>query len=190
MTLNTTEKKYCNILKLIRILEEVNTKFLEEHQDFILSGVSERSWYTPFSMYLNDKIIENKIYGYYVDTEYNRNNGKLKTIFDNNEFKTIPITCDIIVHSRGKKIYQDNLICIEMKKSEALNKDKLNDKKRLEILTKKSFDNIWSADGKTLPQYVCGYILGVYYEINLRKRVVHIEYYQNGEKIEEKNDIF
>ena len=56
-----------------------------------------------------------------MDTEYNRNGGSLKTIFDNErDLKVIKVTCDIIVHSRGKNIKQDNLICIEMKKSTAI----------------------------------------------------------------------
>lgn len=179
-----------NSKKLIDILEKTSETFLKEQLDFLLSGVSERSWYTPFILYLKNIIEKNKITGYYIDTEYNRNNGKIKTVYDNSKFEVIPITCDIIVHSRGKNICKDSLICIEMKKSTAKLKDKQSDKKRLELLTRKSFDNVWSADGKCLPEHVCGYELGVYYEININNRSSHIEYYQNGVKIIEKNNKF
>lgn len=118
--------------------------------------------------------------GICVDTEYNRNNGKLKTILDNN-MEIIPVTCDIIVHSRGDNKLQDNLICIEMKKSTSNNADKIKDKKRLKILTRKSYDNIWSADGISLPKHVCGYLLGIYYEVNTKTRKILIEDYSDGE---------
>lgn len=176
--------------KLINILEKTSEMFLKEQLVFILSGVSERSWYTQFVLHLKNIIEKNKITGYYIDTEYNRNNGKIKTICDNNTLEIIPVTCDIIVHSLGENTYKDNLICIEMKKSTARLKDKQSDKRRLELLTRKSFDNIWSADGKCLPKHVCGYELGVYYEININKRLVHIEYYQDGIKIMERNNKF
>lgn len=118
-----------NIKNLCKIFEQASDLFLKNQKKLILSGASERSWYTHFSMYLNNKIDEQHINGYYVDTEYNRNDGKLKTIFDNNSLEIIPITCDIIVHSRGENYYQDNLICIEMKKSDVSNQLKLEDKK-------------------------------------------------------------
>ncbi len=51
--------------------------------------------------------------------EYNRNrNGKvktyLKTIFGPKDI-VVKINCDLIVHSRGRIIHQDNLIAIEIK---------------------------------------------------------------------------
>lgn len=187
MNLNKDANTYIDLMNL---LEDVSHLFLTEQQDLILSGVSERSWYLHFARYLNDKIKEKYSNTYYVDIEYNRNNGKLKTIFDNENFLVISITCDIIVHSRGKNLLSDNLICIEMKKSTASKNSKLEDKRRLELLTKKSFDDVWSADGKALPEHVCGYKIGLYYELNLRTRKVHREYYQYGKKVAEKENTF
>ena len=46
---------------------------------------------------------------------------------------------------------------------------------------------MWSFDGKELPEYVCRYKLGVYYEINIKEQIVHIEYYEKGEKTLEYN---
>lgn len=175
-------------VNIIDVFEKANTLFLEEQKELILSNVSERSWYTPFAMCLKEEIKRNDITGYYVDTEYNRNGGNLKTIFDNEQdLKVIKVTCDIIVHSRGKNIKQDNLICIEMKKSTAIKSEKISDKRRVQILTKDSFDDIWSYDGKELPEHVCRYKLGVYYEVNIKAQIIHIEYYEKGKKTKEYN---
>jgi hypothetical protein len=51
-----------------------------------------------------------------------------------------------------------------MKKASAPENEKQNDKLRLMALTKDSYDDVWSFDGKTLPEHVCGYTLGIYYE--------------------------
>ena len=47
-------------------------------------------------------------------------------------------------------------------------------------LTKDSYDGVWSFDGRTLPEYVCRYILGVYYEIKYSERRILLEYYHRG----------
>ena len=76
-----------------------------------------------------------------------------------------------------------NLIAIEMKKSTALRLEKAKDKERLIALTKDSFDDVWSFDGKVLPEHVCRYILGVYYEINFHRQSIIIEYYRKGSRV-------
>jgi len=179
------ESSQIDIELLKKIFINANEKFLINDISLIEDNVSERSWYTHLAMYLENEIKEKKINGYWVDTEYNRNNGKLKTILDNNT-EIIPVTCDIILHSRGNNKLQDNLICIEMKKSTSNDAEKIKDRKRLKILTRKSYDNIWSADGSVLPEYVCGYLLGIYYEVNIKTRKILIEYYSDGECIETK----
>lgn len=171
---------------LIKIFEKANAKFLNKDINLIELNVSERSWYSRFSIYLEETLKDNNITGYFVDTEYNRNGNRLKTIFDANNLEIINVTCDIIIHSRGTNLIQDNLICIEMKKSDALKDEKENDKKRLKILTKSSYDSIWSADGKCLPKHVCNYLLGVYYEVDRRKNKIKIEYYKEGKVFKSK----
>lgn len=172
--------------ELRSIFEKASELFLEKQKELILSGVDERCWYHPFANYLENEMENKNIRGYHVDTEYNRNKGRMKTMLDDEQdFKVIKIRCDMIVHSRGKNKQQDNLICIEMKKSTAKENAKMTDKRRLQILTKDSFDDVWSYDGKTLPEHVCRYQLGVYYEINLKAQVVHVEYYEKGEKVKE-----
>lgn len=102
----------------------------------------------------------------------------LKLLEDRNLI--IKINCDLIVHSREECLEQDNLIAIEMKKSKRSKTSKDNDKDRLKCLTKDSFDDIWAFDGKSLPEHVCRYIIGIYYEINYNKRQIELEYYYKG----------
>ncbi|MRC18369.1 hypothetical protein GH866_22505 [Bacillus thuringiensis] len=166
--------------ELIKLFEKVNKRFLREQKDFILSGVSERSICGQLMLYLYLEKSNTTFSSYYVDIEYNRNEGgKVKTI-KNSEEKVLNVTCDIILHSRGLNEQQDNLIAIEMKKSNQPNKDKDNDRERLMALTKDPDDNIYSYDGKVLPENVCGYILGIFYEVNINRKYVNIEYYQKG----------
>lgn len=172
-------------------LQELETIFIKANERFIrnnpmlfISNVSERTLCGALMAELYNVIKYTKYSDYYVDVEYNRNvGGKLKTIMktdDSHNLKIITINCDLIVHSRGKKIHQDNLIALEMKKSTASKIKKNDDKERLKCLTKRSYDDIWSADGKTFPKHVCGYLLGIYYEINYKKKTISIEYYKEG----------
>ena len=134
-------------------------------------------------LHLHDIIAQEPSFkGYYTDVEYNRNRGgKLKTII-NSEEKIVNITCDLILHSWGVHLSQDNLIAIEMKKSNRPQDSKEKDRERLKALTKESYDDIWSYDGKSLPEHVCRYVLGVYYEIDYSRREIKIEYYREGLK--------
>ena len=54
--------------KIIDVFEKASASFLKEQKDLITSNVSERCWYTPFAIYLNEEIKKNNINGYYVDT--------------------------------------------------------------------------------------------------------------------------
>src|SRR3569833_2780594 len=97
--------------QLTAIFERANNSFLRDQKKFILSDVSERSLCGEFMKYLTHRIGETEFSSYHVDIEYNRNNGKIKTIIDREE-RVVNITCDIIVHSRGESILLDNLIAI------------------------------------------------------------------------------
>ncbi|OQB23524.1 MAG: hypothetical protein BWY11_01823 [Firmicutes bacterium ADurb.Bin182] len=165
--------------RLIQIFDKANNDFISEEKSLILSGVSERTLCGALMLFLSKEIRESAFRRYYVDVEYNRNNGKIKTIRNNRE-EVITINCDLIVHSRGNIIEQDNLLALEMKKSTASDSEKLKDKERLMALTKDTFDDVWSYDGKSYPEHVCRYILGVYYEVNIQKRTIIIEYYRKG----------
>ena len=94
--------------------------------------------------------------------------------------QVITIRCDIILHSRGRIPTQDNLIAIEMKRSNHPAADKEKDRMRLRAMTKVTYDGIWSADGHTLPEHVCGYVLGYYLELNAAAEEFLIEVYMDG----------
>lgn len=176
--------------KMKELFEVANIKYLNEQKKLIRSGVSERTLCGQLMLYLNnakDNELNELYRTYYVDVEYNRNtNGRLKTIKDR-EGEIITINCDLILHSRGENLVQDNLIALEMKKSNRIKNEKEKDRERLKALTRQSFDNIWSYDGKTLPKHVCRYILGVYYELNIPRMEVLVEYYRDGELIQSYN---
>ncbi|MEF2965402.1 hypothetical protein V3851_06105 [Paenibacillus sp. M1] len=170
--------------RLIEIFEIANNNFIQNDLELLNSEVSERTLCGALMIHLYEVIKKSEFSRYKVDVEYNRNkNGKVKThvktINGPNDI-IVKINCDLIVHSRGNIIEQDNLIALEMKKSNRKQKDKDDDRSRLVALTKDSYDDIWSFDGKTLPEHVCRYGLGVYYEVNYKERVILIEYYKTG----------
>lgn len=187
---DTIEYNFKTYEELVLLFERANRAFLKLNQDLLYSEVSERALCGALMIQIYNLILKDgSFYGYHVDVEYNRNKGGLKTIcevtneLERNRYEITRITCDLILHSRGKNKKQDNLIALEMKKSNANIKNKNSDRKRLKLLTKVSFDDIWSADGRSLPEHVCGYVLGVYYEINYRRKEILIEYYYKGEMI-------
>jgi hypothetical protein len=159
--------------------------FVRETQG-VLEGVNERSNCGRMAFYLQRIADAYGLDGYFADTEYNRKqNGEVKTILDR-EMKVVAINCDLILHSRGSSLDADNLIAIEVKKREAKGDEKIKDRERLRALTKASYDDIWSNDGVTLPEHVCGYVLGVYIELDRRCRQCLVEYYRSGNKFDER----
>lgn len=155
------------------IFEHANHNFLNNNTILFTQGVSERTLCGSLMLEINNVIKETCYWRYFVDVEYNRNKGgKLKTIINSSQ-NIVKINCDLIVHSRGMNTKQDNLIAIEMKKSNRPKKEKESDKERLMCLTKESFDDVWSFDGKSIPEHVCRYILGIYYEINYNKKNIN-----------------
>lgn len=171
--------------EIINIFEDANQKFLDNEKKFIKSGVSERALCGRLMIWMHEAIKsqENNFDKYYVDIEHNRNNGgRIKTIKNKKE-KVLNITCDLILHSRGEVLEQDNLIAFEMKKVNASKEDEDKDRERLITMTLDTFDNIWSYDGKTFPEHVCRYLLGVYYKIDSKCERISVEYYCKGEKI-------
>lgn len=176
---------------LIQIFDMTNHEFLSKELSLLISDVSERCLCAAMKPFFEDEIHKYQKYrSYHVDVEYNRNAGHVKTII-NDKLEVIAITCDLIVHSRGENESFDNLIALEMKKFYRPQNEKDTDKMRLLALTKSTSTNeIWSYDGKTFPKHVCGYKLGIYYEINLAKKVIKIEYYVAGKLIKTSNTLF
>lgn len=171
---------------LINLFDECSDIFLEDEVENIMDDVAERNLCGRLAIHMTNKLAEYNVTGYYADPEYNRKQGgQVKTILDD-EMNVITIQCDLIIHSRGRNIEQDNLIAIEMKKSTRPESEKVDDRKRLRAMTKDRDDDIYSYDGKTHPEHVCGYLLGVYMILNLAQRTCVFEYYQHGNKISDR----
>lgn len=179
--------------ELVSLFEEANLAFLQAEHSLFRTEVAERTLCGALMLHIHDIIKEDDSYsGYYADVEYNRNAGGIKTIrktIRGQQEEIIPINCDLILHSRGENVDQDNLIAIEMKKSNAPSAEKQKDRERLIALTKDSFDDVWAWD-HNLPEHVCRYVLGVYYEINYRQKEIYIEYYRRGELVEHMLQLF
>lgn len=176
--------------QMVELFQGANEQFLGEQVPLIASRVSERTLCGQLMIYLNDQLRRLEGYdGYFVDVEYNRNfNRQIKKIL-NHRNEAVNVTCDLIVHSRGEVWEQDNLLAIEMKKVSSPTGERsqeiVKDKERLTALTRPSYDNEWHFDGYELPEYICRYVLGVYYQINYHQRTIWIQYYRNGEVVGE-----
>ncbi len=170
---------------LKKIFNTANDRFLAKESNLILDDVAERCLCGDLKSYL-ERELSNTIYSdYHVDIEYNRNCGKIKTTI-NGEHKVVNIQCDLLIHSRGEKELQDNLVALEMKKSYQDKKSKDEDRDRLRALTKDRHNSdTYSYDGKTFPKHVCGYTLGVYYEVDKDNEKILIEYYSEGKLVEQ-----
>ena len=176
---NTKIGNYRNIA--YKLFEEANEQFLKYEKANIKRNVSERNLCQNLANYLRDNMKKIGLKGYYADTEYDRNQNMVKTII-NNEMKIIEIECDLIVHSRGENVKQDNLIAIEMKKSTNMQK-RNEDKERLKYMTKNTYYN--EITYQELPRHICRYALGIFYDINIEEQKVNLEYYENGKLCKE-----
>jgi hypothetical protein len=171
--------------EMVSLFENANRTFMNGDRDLFESNVSERTLCGALMLHMHDLIARDPLYqGYHTDVEYNRNKGGRlknikKTIQGVNE-TIVTINCDLILHSRGQHIEQDNLIAVEMKKSTQPKEKKDSDRERLMALTKDPYDGVCPVGEHKLPEHVCGYVLGVYYEIKHSKHEILLEYYQHG----------
>ncbi|WIG52196.1 MAG: hypothetical protein OJF48_003114 [Afipia sp.] len=161
--------------------------FMARERENLLNNVSERNSCFRLGLYLEEERKTRSLTAYYVDAEYNRQqDGQIKAIIDN-ESRVVNITCDLILHSRGQIVEADNLIALEMKKSDRPEKEKEKDRVRLRALTKESYDGLWSNDGITLPEYVCGYAFGAFIELNAPNALITVEEYERGNMVSRRN---
>ena len=164
------------------LFEAANQSLLTCDKELFENQVSERTLCGALMLHFYKHMKKpSKWKHYHADVEYNRNKGSIrgfKTIYSSGGI--IRINCDLIVHSRGHITEQDNLIAIEMKKSSRPQIEKNKDRERLIVLTSSPSDDE-CIDPHKLPEHVCGYALGVYYEINYHRRSILIEYYRRGE---------
>ena len=116
--MNNEQRKVKNIVDLA-----IN-KFNDKETYLLENNLSERCICSKFAEYLSIELESSEFAAYEVDVEYNRVNHGVE-----NSPKTLcdqKIVVDLIVHKRGYNNITgfDNLICIEMKKS--------NDSRRLQ----------------------------------------------------------
>jgi len=168
-----------NVDLLKKVFAAAMTEFLKGERNSLRDDISERNSCARLGYHLQNCVDRAGFKGYYADPDYNRKQGgQVKTILDQN-FEIVTIQCDLLLHSRGEIVGRDNLVAIEMKKSYRPQTEKDDDRKRLRAMTKKS-DGVWSYDGRTHPDHVCGYMLGVFIEVDRTSESVAIEYYRNG----------
>lgn len=153
---------------------EANRAFIEKDLDLLYEDISERCLCGALMHELNKQLKKNDCNNYYADVEFNRNKKRIKQLHNDDGFVS-NILPDIIVHSRGKEI-PDNLLVLEMKKSSANQQDKENDRNRLKKMTNQNCNE---------SHHSYEYLLGIYYEIDFGKKRIFIEFYQDGENVEE-----
>ena len=164
-----------NYQKLKDLFWEANRDFMERNYVLLDGELSERCLCGALMCELNKQLEKNGCKNYYADIEFNRNKKRIKQLHNDDGFVS-NILPDIIVHSRGKEIL-DNLLALEMKKSCANQQDKENDRNRLKMMTKQNSNE---------SHHNYEYLLGIYYEINFEKKQILVEFYQDGENVEDK----
>jgi len=158
--------------------------FLIEERGNILNGTAERNLAARLGFIMERFKGEFGLSEYFADPEYNRmQDGRIKVAFDPDNLVEVRIQCDLLLHGRGERGLRENIIAIEMKKSTAPLQEKLDDKIRLRALTTPPGPNTWPADGKTFPEYVCGYELGVYIELDIKRALYVVEEYRGGKLV-------
>jgi hypothetical protein len=154
------------------VFHEALADFLAHEYALVRKDAHEQSLCGRLAIYMDRAKDRHGYERYYVDVEYNRRGEGRKQILHPLTGKHIDVTCDLLLHSRGD-LDDDNQIAVEMKKDYATNKKKRSDRERLQALT------LPMPEGGNL-DYVCGYQLGYYLEVNIGDRTLLIEEYRGG----------
>lgn len=163
------------------LFDEAFTIFLARENVNIRADISERNLCGRLMLYLDNARARYGLGDYFTDTEYNRNLGDLKRIRRNPVDSADIITCDLILHSRGTRD-PDNLIAIEMKKKNHPKKHKDEDRVRLKALTRTRSQARRISNTR---DHVYGYQLGSFVELDTKRPGYLIEFYLQGEKVNE-----
>jgi hypothetical protein len=154
------------------IFREALDEFLAREFALVRKNAHEQSFCGRLAIYIDHAKDRHGLKPYYVDVEYNRRGEGRKTILHPVTGVPINVICDVLLHSRGE-LGDDNLIAVEMKKEEARPEEKQSDRERLQALTTPA------PEGAEL-DYVCGYKLGYYLEIDIRGATLLVEEYREG----------
>ncbi len=156
-------------------------EFLGREHDNIQADISERNLCGRLMLHLDAATEGFELREYFTDTEYNRNLGDPKRIRHNPEDAPVIITCDLILHGRGR-LSPDNLIAIEMKKKKHSRASKDADRRRLEALTR---SRAAASRLSRSQDHVYGYQLGLFIELDTKRTAYLIEVYKVGAKVDE-----
>ncbi|WOD20607.1 hypothetical protein [Paraburkholderia kirstenboschensis] len=172
------------------VFKDALSAFIATEGESLLADVSERHTCGRLSLYLERQLQADGFCGYYADVEYNRKQqGQVKTII-NEQLEVVQITPDIIVHTRGEKPPpHDNLIAVEVKKAARPEREKNDDRARLRAMTTTPYEGVWPWDG-CHPEHVCGYAVGVFLEIDLKRRHLYLEFFKKGALTKQKQRTF
>lgn len=150
----------------------------ESHSSLFEDKVNERDVCSHLLSFIERSKENTWFANYFVDVEYNRMlGGGPKIIFDEKNGRDITIIPDLVIHGRGRIDGHENLLCVEIKKSNAPSSEKEDDLLRLSFLTKREIH---------LPRntnYVYGYLVGIYYEYNDSNQRSKLEIFKNGRAV-------
>jgi hypothetical protein len=168
------------------LFDEAFNTFLARESANIRADISERNLCGRLMLYLDGARARYGLNNYFTDTEYNRNLGDLKRIRHNPVDPADIITCDLIVHSRGR-LDPDNLIAIEMKKKKHAKKHKDEDRDRLKALTR---TRAQARRISIMSDHVYGYQLGLFIELDTKRPAYLLEIYHRGEMVNEVREAY
>lgn len=165
-----------------------NAKMLVLKSGDLLRNVNEQTICGSLCAQLEAVLANTPFSGYHVDVEYNRaSNGKVKCAAIGGI--AVPIRCDLLVHGEGT-FDPDNLLCFEMKKAKRPEKEKEDDRHRLIALTTPAGDpSLYGLDGAN-PAVVCGYLMGIFYIYDSKKKEIQMEYYASGKLLYKESHSF
>ena len=172
--------------ELKAIFEKANSAFRNDHENDKLFDykAGEMTFCGALMLKLESALRDTPYSDYSVDIEYHKSGGDLKELYpkEGDRAKKGYVRIDLVVHRRG--VNTDNLIALEMKKSYQSRSSKDDDRERVEILTIPIGDKVALDVGKNKGEIFkgeFGYVLGVYYEIDMDTGEVSIEYYHRGQ---------
>jgi hypothetical protein len=155
------------------IFREALDEFLASEFALVRKDAHEQSLCGRLAIYLDRAKDRHGFKPYYVDVEYNRRGEGRKQILHPITGEHIDVTCDLLLHSRGD-LQDDNLIAVEMKKDYAMDERKQSDRERLQALT------LPIPEGGN-PDYVCGYQIGYYLEVDIGNATLLVDEYRGGQ---------
>jgi|ERR1700730_1944182 hypothetical protein len=154
------------------LFREALDEFLAREFTLVRKNAHEQSFCGRLAIYIDHAKDRHGLKPYYVDVEYNRHGDRRKRILHPVTGEPINVVCDLLLHSRGE-LKDDNLIAVEMKKTDGSDADKQSDRERLQSLTTASPEG-------AEPDHVCGYKLGYYLEVDTRNASLLVEEYRAG----------